>query len=233
MRPLRVPLLPRTLCCALAGAVSCAVLAAGCGGSTTPTGPRSPTGPVTTAPSPTASTPLPSFPGTPKSRPSPLPSPARLRAAPPTGPVLAGTGYRFRVPAGWRDVTGTLDRTSGVDEAAGAREAVDGFNSNVNVVVTHGALTTSQVITVTASIRDRIRPTAPHYAVRQPVLIDGETAGHLAGLRSRAKPPYWLEQLVVSHGSHAYVVSFSFSPRLPASRRERLVASVLAGWSWR
>jgi hypothetical protein len=205
----------------VAGAVTCAAVAAGCGthhGAAAAPVPTSPaTSPTTTA-APDAAA---------------LPSPAPITARSATGIEVNGTGYRFRAPKDWRDVTSALSGNAGVDRAAGARRAEHGFNSNVNVVVTRGALTPSQVVTVTRHIRDRIRPSAPSYAVLPPVLIAGEPAGHLAGLRSGAKPPYWLEQYVLSHGTHAYVVSFSFSPRVPAAQRRATTASVLASWRWR
>lgn len=164
---------------------------------------------------------------------STAPRPTPLSAAPARGARITGQGYTFRIPQGWRDVTARVDHHGGVDRAAGARVADHGFNSNVNVVVTPGALTPAQIIQVTRSIEQRIRPSAPSYAVRPPVLVAGEHAGHLAGLRSRAEPPYWLEQYVLSHGHRAYVVSFSFSPRVPAAQRRHAIDAVLASWTWR
>lgn len=161
------------------------------------------------------------------------PQPSPVTAVPAHGAGIRGRGYTFRIPQGWRDVTARVDHRGGVDRAAGARVADHGFNSNVNVVVTPGALTPAQIVQVTRSIEQRIRPSAPSYAVRPPVLVAGEHAGHLAGLRSRAKPPYWLEQYVLSHGHRAYVVSFSFSPRVPASQRRQVIDAVLASWTWR
>lgn len=197
-------------------------LAAGCGAGT-PGMASTPLSPAPTSASARVSAP----PSTPVLRAT------RVTARPVHGDRIEGQGYAFRIPRGWRDVTGSVDHRGGVDRAAGARVADHGFNSNVNVVVTPGALTPAQTAQVAHSIEQRIRPTAPSYAVLRPVLIAGEHAGHLAGLRSRANPPYWLEQYVVSHGARAYVVSFSFSRQVPSGQRRRVIDGVLASWTWR
>lgn len=215
------PAAPSVLAAVLAGILGTG-LVTGCGEGA-PRSPASSVSPATASSSAVRSA----------SPPTAVPPPAPVTAAPAHGARLTGRGYSFRLPRGWRDVTRTVDHRGGVDRAAGARVADHGFNSNVNVVVTRGALTPAQIAQVTRSIEQRIRRTAPSYAVRRPVLVAGEHAGHLAGLRSRAEPPYWLEQYVLSHRRRAYVVSFSFSPHVPAAERHHVIGAVLASWTWR
>jgi hypothetical protein len=193
-------------------ALACALVAGGCGAA----------GQDASAHAGDPTTPAPSAP----SAPAPTASPA-------DGPAVTGSGYTFHLPHGWRDITSKLRRRSGVDHVAGALTAVGGFRSNVSVVVKPGGLSAPQVATVTRTILDRMRASAPHDAMLPPTTVAGSPAGHLAGLSHRATRPYWLEQYVVGHGDHTYVLSFAFSPKVSASERRATIDSMLASWSWR
>lgn len=181
----------------------------------------------------------PSTPSTASSTPTPQPSGTPTPAAavstpsgPATGARIAGTGYSFRVPSGWRDVTAKLGQP-GVDRAAAASTPVGGFRSNVNVVRVPKAIAAGQLAAVVRSVRARMLGSAPHYAVRPPTSVDGTVGGHLAGVRTQGGTRYWLEQFVLPDARSTLVVSFSFSPRLPAADRSRTIDAVLASWRWR
>lgn len=169
---------------------------------------------------------------TPRAAPSPAASPTAPSARPATGPRITGTGYRLRVPQGWRDVTSRLNGDSGIDRAIGAIKPVNGFRSNFNVVVTDGSLTEKQLPAVLDNIREQMLPTAPKYTVLAPTLVAGSHTGHLAGLRSGVNKPYWIDQYVITGDDHCYILSFSFSPKVTPTRRQHTIDSILTTWSW-
>ncbi|WP_310962368.1 hypothetical protein [Nocardioides terrisoli] len=214
MRHLRdVPVGARPVLPALAAVL---MLVSGCGSGH----PAASSGPGSAAPSASHPTPSPSSTATPPTAP------------PAKGAQVTGTGYRLRLPKGWRDVTSKLKTDTGIDRAAGAVQSVHGFRSNFNVVVTDGSLTMAQLPTVTANIRQRMLSTAPKYAVLPQTRIAGSPAGHLAGLRSEVNKPYWIDQYVVLGPDHCYIISFSFSPKVPTHQRQHTIDSVLTSWSW-
>ncbi len=192
-------------------ALALAPLLAGCGG-----GPGGSADPGTSA-SPTPST-------------APViatPSPAAAA----TGIKVAGTGYAFRAPARWRDVSKQVS-ARGVDTAVAAARATAGFTSNINVVISNESFAADQVEQFTENARVQVDGTTSDSVVEQPTRVAGAVAGHLRGMHNSGKTSYWLEQYLISHGTHTYVVSFSFSPKVPAAKRNHQVASVLASWSW-
>lgn len=163
--------------------------------------------------------------------PSSAPSAAPITASPMTGTAVHGTGYRFSVPRDWRDVTARLDRDD-VDRAAAAAVPDHGFDSNVNVVVTDGRVAPGQLPAVVGRIHDQMQSSAPGYRVLAPRTVAGVRAGRLAGVRHQGDASYWLEQYVFARGDHTYIVSFSFSPKVPAPQRSGTIESVLASWRW-
>jgi len=202
-RPLRLS--------ALAWLVAPALVA--CGGATTPTTPQPARDPST---------------GT--TAPAPITAPTAIPA--PTGITITGSGYSFRVPKHWRNVTGTI-AARGIDAAAAADLPVAGFANNINVSVSDTAFTRDQLDMVTELARAKVGVHSTDYAVAAPTLVAGAIAGHLRGPYQLAKKKYWLEQFLVAHSGHTYVVSFSFSPAVSAAKRDKLIASVLSGWTWR
>jgi len=159
---------------------------------------------------------------------SPLPTPAKSGSQ---GPEVAGTGYRFRVPQGWRDVTSMISR-QGVDRGAAAAVPTHGFTSNVNVVIVQQKVPDNGLGQVVETIRKSATGYAPGYAVRAPTTVAGGVAGHLSGLRSQDGAKYWVDQFILPHDALTYVVSFSFSPRIPAATRTRMIAGMLGTWQW-
>ncbi len=49
---------------------------------------------------------------------------------------------------------------------------------------------------------------------------------------SSASPKYRIEQYAVVHDDKGYVVTFSFSPDVPAAERDTISESVLTTWKW-
>jgi len=151
--------------------------------------------------------------------------------APATGVKVPGTGYAFRVPEHWRDVTKQVS-TPGVDTAAAAATATAGFTSNINVVVANRAFTAGELTEVTERARSQVDGNANDYRIEEPTRVADALAGHLRGMHDSGKTSYWLEQYLISHGKHTYVVSFSYSPKVPEAKRDQQIASVLASWTW-
>lgn len=201
-------------------AVALAPLLAACGGTAAPAAAPSASG-SPTAPSSTAS---------PVSAPS---SPAAVSgsARPATGPRISGAGYSYRAPKGWRDFGSTLS-AKGADSAAAALTPTHGFTSNVNVVIVDESFGRDQVDAVAERARDEVDAGSHTYKVLAPTTVAGSIAGHLGGPRTSSGATYWLEQYLISHGSHTYVVSFSFSPKVPGSERSKEIAEILASWTW-
>jgi len=148
-----------------------------------------------------------------------------------TGVEVPGTGYSFRAPTQWRDVTKKVSK-AGVDTAAAAATATAGFTSNINVVIADRAFTAAQLDQVTERARSQVDGQADNYQIETPTTVAGALAGHLRGTHEANKASYWLEQYLISHGKHTYVVSFSFSPKVPETKRDKQIASVLASWTW-
>ncbi len=155
-----------------------------------------------------------------------------VTAAPANGQVLHGSGYRVQVPANWHQVTHRR-LSNGVDRAAGAALPVHGFASNLSVVVTPDGFAVPELAAVTRRIRARMGRAGPQVSILPQAQIAGMPAGHLAGLRKKSGTTYWLDQYVVAHGGHGYVVSFAFSPSVRPAKRKQLIASVLGTWTWR
>lgn len=145
---------------------------------------------------------------------------------------MSGSGYRFHVPKGWRDVTSKLGRAD-VDRAAAADASVAGFRSNVNVVPVANQVAPGQLDIVVDGVRKKMLASAPSYAVLPRTVIGGTVAGHLGGIRTQGATRYWLEQFVLPDHARTLVISFSFSPKVPAASRARTIASVLVTWAWR
>lgn len=150
---------------------------------------------------------------------------------PAQGPRIHGSGYSFRVPTDWRDI-GDVTSARGADTAAAAVKPVDGFTSNINVVIVDRSFTRDQVDEVTRRARTEVGGSSSKYLIARPTTVAGSIAGHLRGPHSYGTAEYWLEQYLIAHGSHTYVASFSFSPKVPVKARDRQIASVLASWSW-
>lgn len=175
-------------------------------------------------------------PSTPASPPpsaeAPSPSPRSDLGEPATGPMVKGTGYTYRLPAGWRDTTRLVKaRQPIVDTAGTERATTDGFADNITVGfdTAPGATLDS----IEAAVPSRLRSLVPDLQVRRRVLVDGLEGVHHGGAARDGDRRFHLEQVVtLGDDSRLGVISFSFSPGVPAARRARLVDSVLASWSW-
>lgn len=152
----------------------------------------------------------------------------------PDGPRITGHGYSLSVPKGWRDVTGKLKAGAGqIDRAAADRSTTKGFAANVNVVITGGgAGTRAQLDAAAEQIRQAFKDTAPHYRVLPHATLAGCPAAHLAGVRTQQHTRYWLDQYIVIRRDKSVIVSFSFSPSVPATQRRKTIISILNSWKW-
>lgn len=147
------------------------------------------------------------------------------------GSLLQGDGYELALPKGWRDVTSHL-KVDTIDLAAQASKRVAGYASNFNVTITAGKMSVNQLPAMTANLHKQLEQTAPSFSVLPQTTVAGAPTGHLAGLRSKVKPPYWLEEYVLIHDDHGYVVRFAFSPKVPIEKRRQQIHSVLNSWRW-
>jgi len=146
------------------------------------------------------------------------------------GPIINGTGYRYRVPKGWgplnRDVPG-FD----FDSVAIDRNDRDAFTDNVNVILAPaGTLTPEQA--ETAGRRELESVGAKNVTVHPRVTIAGGTSAHLAAGMSMNDNGYLIEQYYPSAAGQTLVVTFSFSPDVSAAERTRVTQATLASWTW-
>lgn len=143
---------------------------------------------------------------------------------------VAGDGYSFSLPRGWKETeepAGFDTDSFGVDSDDG-----DGFVDNVNVIVADNAGEGSTDAAETAAVSDLRSAGAMNIEVKERADLDGVEAIRLSSrLRFRGRP-YVAEQYAAVRGGTAYVVTFSFSPDVPRRDRDELAASVVATWRW-
>jgi hypothetical protein len=149
---------------------------------------------------------------------------------PATGPVITGTGYTYRVPKTWGDVTARAKKVqASSDSAASEKAATDGFADNISVGYQSTDATLAELEAVLpAKLRSLVKKldTLPH------VTIDGVEALHHRGLAQSAGTTYFLEQFAVLRDGRVAIINFSLGQSLPVAEREAMVASVMASWTW-
>ena len=149
---------------------------------------------------------------------------------PATGPKVTGTGYTYRVPTIWADVTKRAKTMQArVDTAASEKAATDGFADNLSVDVGSEDVTLDQLAT---SIPVELEALVKKLEALPRVTIDGVEALHFRGPARSAGTDYFLEQFAAVHDGGVVVINFSLGRSMTAARRDALIASVMASWKW-
>lgn len=146
------------------------------------------------------------------------------------GPVIDGSGYRFRVPKGWgpprQPVPGFSPDSYALDlGAAGA------FADNVNVLLSPAAGLTAAVAERSGR-RELAAVGARDIVIAPRRSIAGAAAAHLRASMSLNGNAYTIEQFYPTHGGQTYVVTFSFGQGHDIISRAALFEPILATWQW-
>lgn len=176
-------------------------------------------------------------PSTSSSESSPTPTPTQEPdtdfGKPATGPLIKGTGYQFKAPQGWTNITKQAREVNKlVDRVAGESESDDGFQDNV--YVSFDSAPGSTLDQLEASVPDQVSKSIKRLDVRPRVVLDGVEALHHRGRSTASPTDYFLDQFVtLDDDGLVTVITFSLSPDLPEKARNRTVDSVMATWKWR
>lgn len=149
--------------------------------------------------------------------------------APAAGIEVAGTGYTFHAPDGWKIPDAPEGYTP--DALAGDPNDTDGFADNVNVIVSPaGMLTPDQI--EQGSGDELSSAGADEVVVNDRVRVAGSETTHISTQLTQQGITYWIEQYGISSDDQTYVVTFSFSETVSDADRQGLAESVLATWAW-
>jgi hypothetical protein len=147
---------------------------------------------------------------------------------PASGPMLSAGRFSFHAPKGWADVS---------DQAHGgvlllAADPTD--DTPLMITVRHRAQAPS---TLGAAARAAARMLAAaggtHVTVRPTATVDGNRAAHVLATQAKPGRHYQLDAYYVLTGQDGWVIMFATNQYTTPSRREAMLASVLATCHWR
>jgi hypothetical protein len=146
---------------------------------------------------------------------------------PASGPVLKAAGFSFRAPKGWADVT---------DQAVAgvllyAADPID--ETPLMITVRHPAHAPS---TVTAAAKAAARMLAAadgtDITVHPATTVGGNQAAHIVAKQAKPGSHYQLDAYYVLTGTDGWVIMFATNQYTTPSRRDAMLASVLATCHW-
>jgi hypothetical protein len=162
--------------------------------------------------------------------PSPSPPSSSVRSPdvrPASGPVLSAGGFSFHAPKGWADVS---------DQAHNGvlLYAADPTDENpLMITVRHRAHAPS---TVPGAARAAARMLAAaggsHIEVRPTAAVGGNHAAHVLATQAKPGRRYQLDAYYVLTGPDGWLIIFATNQYTTASRRQAMLASVLATCHW-
>jgi len=146
---------------------------------------------------------------------------------------LAGEGYSFALPAGWRDATEQFREYSELIDAGAlnADQAGEAFSDNVNVLRNADqselppAQAEHQFVEELGTVAKRVR-------VQPSATVDGIDALHLTGRTVAGEVTALTDQYIAFVDGTYFVVTFSYDADTPRSQRTGEVASMLRSWAW-
>ncbi|PUA80988.1 hypothetical protein C7S10_11400 [Nocardioides currus] len=117
------------------------------------------------------------------------------------------------------------------DSAAFDLRDTDEFTDNINVIASPtGRISPDEI---EDGVQEELERTgATDVEVHDRVVIAGEESAHVSGGSSVNDVDYIVEQYYVSNDDQTFVVTFSFSPDVPAKKRTRVTDSTLSTWTW-
>lgn len=146
------------------------------------------------------------------------------------GTEIAGEGFTFNAPEGWREDDGSNVPSIAFLALAVDPDDADGFADNVSVIEdpTVVDIDAEQLQDALENVLERV---ADDVRFGDPIEIDGEPAAVVLATYDTA-PGYRTMQHVVSHDGSGYVVTYSFSDDVSEDDQRALAESVAATWSW-
>lgn len=152
--------------------------------------------------------------------------------APATGVAMTGTGYTYRAPEGWHDITKQMKESQqSVDTAIGEKLSTSaGVRDNMNVV-------SSPAIGDQLQQYEDSAPEALKFMVKDldtypRTTIAGEEAVHVGGIANTGGISFFFEQYAVQRGNTVYALSFAVEKDLTDDERRELIDSVITSWEW-
>lgn len=157
------------------------------------------------------------------------PPPLALSAAPSTGVLVAGTGYRYNAPTGWTIPT---DAPRADSYAISAKPDAKGVYDTVNVLIqpsNRDSLVAEEQRGVDY-LEQAVHATAVQ--LRPRVEIAQAQSVHISSLQTHNGITRRTEQYLVTQAGADLYVTFDFNAAESQPTREALAESVLASWSW-
>jgi hypothetical protein len=166
--------------------------------------------------------------GSPSSPTSPSSAPRSPGVRPASGPVLSAGGFSFHAPKGWANVS---------DQAHGGvlLYAADPTDENpLMITVRHRAHAPSTVAgAARAAARMLAAAGGSHIEVRAKATVGGNRAAHVLATQAKPGRHYQLDAYYVLTGRDGWVIMFATNQYTTPSRRQAMLASVLATCHWR
>jgi hypothetical protein len=146
---------------------------------------------------------------------------------PASGPVLSTGGFTFHAPKGWADVS---------DQASGGvlLYAADPTDENpLMITVRHRAHAPGTVVAAAkAASRMLAADGGTRISIRPPATVGGNRAAHVLATQAKPGSHYQLDAYYVLTGHDGWVITFATNQYTTASRRQAMLASVLATCHW-
>jgi hypothetical protein len=142
--------------------------------------------------------------------------------------VLSAGGFSFRAPKGWADVT---------DQARGGvlLYAANPTDENpLMITVRHRAeAPTSLAAAAKAAVGMLGAAGGTHIEVRRAAAVGGHRTAHVVATQAKPGSHYQLDAYYVLTGQDGWVIMFATNQYTTPSRRDAMLASVLATCRWR
>jgi hypothetical protein len=155
------------------------------------------------------------------------PTPRGPGVSPADGPVLSADGFSFHAPRGWADVT---------DEAQAGilLYAANPTDENpLMITVRHRAKAPGSVAAAAkAATRLLAAAGGTNIATRPATSVGGHPAAHVAATQAKPGRHYQLDAYYVLTGQDGWVITFATNQYTTPSRRDAMLASVLATCHW-
>lgn len=158
----------------------------------------------------------------------------KIDAQPATGKSVEGTGYSYKLPNGWEDITSQLKATQpGVDSGGRATPPTDPFTANLNTLTTPNQVQDARpslddLKVVAAQIKKEIAPLSPDAKLLSPVSVDGVPTVRQEGPANNSGAKFYLEQYWMVTPGSSYGFTFAFPRSTSSAERDKVVGSVLA-----
>jgi hypothetical protein len=173
------------------------------------------------------SSPSPSSPSSSSSPSASSSSASSAHVRPASGPVLSAGGFSFHAPKGWADVTDQA-------QAGVLLYAANPTDENPLMITVRHRTRAPRTVTAAAKAAAKMLAAAggTHIAVRPTAAVGGNRAAHVLATQAKPGSHYQLDAFYVLTGRHGWVITFATNQYTTASRRQAMLASVLATCRW-